>query len=419
MRIKRLTISGYRCFAEPFVLDDLGPVVALYGENNSGKSTVLSALRLLGRLMAQNLLQLLLEEPQKAEAAYQRLGEDEWMFTLGEPRRVSVEAHWESPDRTVCFEVSDDGRGDIVISLSRWGELDDVDLSVLREHLRWIREVSERPDEQELARRREALMTAEQRWALAQATSVLVATVGPAYVPTPRNTLQSIADARRSLDIAVRSRAKALFVQLGSMARGLPPGEFELGGVDGAPDVSFVEARGVLPLHKLGAGTQALVTLLAEMYLTQCSVMCLEEPETHQNPLQQNNVVALLERFARSGEAPQFFVATHSLTLASASIDLRVLKREGVRVTVRTAERKEVQMEFGAHLSIEEPPRRATRFVGEDGAVLLPQTLREELGIRSGELVFFVRRERVQGAPIWELMSERAIDDALGEGRTE
>lgn len=419
MRIKRLSISGYRCFAKPFVLDDLGQVVALYGENNSGKSTVLSALRLLGRLMAQNLLQLLLEEPQRAEAAYQKLGEDEWMFTLGEPRRVSVEASWENPDRTVSFEVSDDGLGNIIISLSRWVDEGDVDPSMLKEHLRWIREVSESPDEQEIERRREALRMAEQRWALGQATSVLVATAGPVYVPTPPSTLQSIADARRSLDIAVRRRAKALFAQLGSMARGLPPGEFELGGFDGSPDVSFVEERGVLPLQKLGAGTQALVTLLAEMYLTECSVLCLEEPETHQNPLQQKNVVELLEQIASSNEGPQIFVATHSLTLASASLDLRMLVREGVRLAVRMVERQEVQMEFGPHLTSEAPPREATRFVGEDGAVLLPLTLREELGIHPGELVFFVKRTNDGVAPFWVIMSERAIDDELGEGHSE
>ena len=46
--LTRFRVQGYRAISEPIELTDLGPYVALYGDNAVGKSSVLEAVGLLG-----------------------------------------------------------------------------------------------------------------------------------------------------------------------------------------------------------------------------------------------------------------------------------------------------------------------------------------------------------------------------------
>jgi hypothetical protein len=432
MRIKRLSISGYRCFAEPFVLDDLGHVVALYGENNAGKSTVLMALRLLGRLMAIPLPQLLLAEPQRAAVAYERLGEDEWMFTLGQPRRVSLQAEWEGTRRTIAFEITRSDDDSIVVKLDLWRDGDEDVLQGGTEQYFYVPapQVSHRDAQSDsMSKRREeeearvqakksedARQALERRWAeTLPGRTGLVELVGPNFTPASKDILQSITDALRSNVLARRNRGKLLLKELNEMARGLSGGAFELGGEDDKPDLSFVEDRGVLPLRQLGSGTQALVSLLAALHLSQSAALCVEEPETHQNPNQQIALVRLFEHRALERIGPQIFIATHSNTLAGANVDLRLLERDGARVVVRRSDQAQLRAKFGQHLNLNAPPDRATEFVGEDGAVRLPKPLLDDLGILPRELVFFVKRSSEGEPSRWEVVSLATMELILGE----
>ncbi|MCK6518293.1 ATP-binding protein [Myxococcota bacterium] len=378
--------------------------------------------------MAIPLAQLVLADAQRAEAAYERLGEDEWMFTLGRPRQVRLQAEWEDTRRRVTFEITQIEDHSIVIKLFAWhdGNVDvlhsllshpkyDVEHGAAEAHdmgLVWSEEeYNERVRESQNVRQ-----AADLRWAeTTRGHTNLVELVGPSFAPVSSDTLQSIADALRSNVLARRNSGKALLKELNESARGLLGGAFELGGEDGKPDLSFVEDRGVLPLRKLGSGTQALVSLLAALHLTQSAALCVEEPETHQNPNQQLALVRLFEHRALERIGPQIFIATHSNTLAAASVDLRLLERDGDRVVARRSDQAQLRAKFGQHLNLNAPPDSATEFVGEDGAVRLPKPLRDDLGILPRELVFFVKRS-AEGEPSrWEVVSLATMELILGE----
>src|SRR5580700_7238363 len=82
-----LAVQGYRAVSAPITLSNLGRYVALYGDNAVGKSSVLRALALLGRLCATHPTELLgTGRPWPMDAFFEKYGEDPWMFNnQGDP----------------------------------------------------------------------------------------------------------------------------------------------------------------------------------------------------------------------------------------------------------------------------------------------------------------------------------------------
>jgi|GEM_PF-2811788 len=51
MRIKRFAVSGFKNFTQEIVLDDMGEICVIHGENNVGKSNLLEAMQLFFKLL--------------------------------------------------------------------------------------------------------------------------------------------------------------------------------------------------------------------------------------------------------------------------------------------------------------------------------------------------------------------------------
>ena len=79
-----------------------------------------------------------------------------------------------------------------------------------------------------------------------------------------------------------------------------------------ARDTLIVHIDGrALPLESLGTGIHEVVILASAATLLQNSVVCMEEPELHLNPILQKKLV----RYLMSATSNQYFVTTHSAAL--------------------------------------------------------------------------------------------------------
>jgi predicted ATP-dependent endonuclease of OLD family len=66
-----------------------------------------------------------------------------------------------------------------------------------------------------------------------------------------------------------------------------------------------------LPLESLGTGIQEVIILAAASTIMEDTVICMEEPELHLNPILQRKLVRYLERATSN----QYFITTHSAAL--------------------------------------------------------------------------------------------------------
>lgn len=79
-------------------------------------------------------------------------------------------------------------------------------------------------------------------------------------------------------------------------------------------DVGFVNGNGWLPLESAGCGTRQLLLLLGQLFLNDCPVVAVDEPENSLSAGLQQHVVSLLERLIQDPQSRlcQLFIATHS-----------------------------------------------------------------------------------------------------------
>jgi AAA15 family ATPase/GTPase len=54
MQVKRFSVKGYKNFVSEIVLEDMGAICVIHGENNIGKSNLLEAMQLFFQLLCFN-----------------------------------------------------------------------------------------------------------------------------------------------------------------------------------------------------------------------------------------------------------------------------------------------------------------------------------------------------------------------------
>lgn len=408
-------MEGYRSFEAPIELDGLGRVVVLYGLNNAGKTNLLRAVELLGHLVDQELVRALDDTPQALDPFLSRMGQDAWMFAQGRPPIVRIEAELAPSGDVVGFEIRREG--DVIrCQLTRWveGGADAAAEAVAarRALLHALEDdfgAPDRPDEEQ------AQMNAvTARWAAFGARLVVARTDG--WLPVSPEKRAAFVQLGRSPEVARRARMRHATETFGKIVHGLPPGgrleDVQLPGLTYAgtrDDLAWVTGEALFPLDHLGSGAQAIFGLLASLVLAQAPIVLVDEPEQHLNVAQQEAVLGALTTSLEGLGLGQLFLATHSIKFARSDLDLRRIDRDE-----QGARAKRVTLpDLGAYEARgpAAPRQEEVSMLADDGSIEIPRDVRDALGLRPGEFVYFV--PDAKGG--FRIVSTAAMEAALGD----
>lgn len=422
MYLRSFSIKGYRSFCDTVTLDDLGPAVVFFGNNNAGKTNLIRAIDLFHRLMKLELARLLDTASRNADAFYSELGQDAWMFHI--PGRDIVELEGgiafapEKTPMTIGFRIARDGDG-ISLELSDWnGACAGTPLARARDARSAMIKSQDLPapskdaPDEEKKSWQEAIALADSQWKQASdewARMVEGYAPGMSIHLAVQDGLQARALRKRfiqltkSVDLKRRKRAVWAIERFAAVVPGLAEGRLEPiesptpDAIEPADtsDFGWVSNESILPLDQLGSGARSTFAVLAALALADTRVVALEEPESSLNAkIQRLLADTIVGSVGAEVPVSQLFVATHSPAFAHCDCDIRLVDRlDGD--TMITREPASVIRDL---TGFPPPPGddhrdRTASLLDYDGTIRLPEHVLNEFEVSKGHFVYFVRAE--------------------------
>jgi hypothetical protein len=433
MRLQWFEIEGYKNIRAPVRLEDLAEVNVLHGDNNVGKSNLLEAIGLLFVL-----LQALREEVRGGVSLAERFArrtppeqvlEDEDASVLGTARSWTYFAergfppgeifHLQQPRPIrlragLLLETQELDEGDPSwlarpLSLGVRLERREDELVMALEELRQADGTHVGSEEGDIARvlerlvRRRRQKTFEPRFALVRADRTVAAESEPGSkesVPLatrellPPELALALYDAESATDPVLRQRFEQFRRALESFRDLLGDGQWQVR-YDRRADraeVSFDSATARIPLRLMGSGVQQVVSLTARLVMTGADIMAVEEPELNLRHGAQLRLREIFRQLVRDSQGPsQLFLTSHSPAFETRDIFYALTRSpEGPRVEKRPS--AEAFRYTLPETSV--PPagaRAPLSYVTSEGLVLIPEDVRQKLGLEHGGGVVFVR----------------------------
>lgn len=389
------SVSGFRAISTTLELRDLRSAVILYGDNATGKSSVLDALRVLGRL-CQTPGRELFGRPWDEAVFYERFNLDANVFNCACGDTIRLEAST-SEGLNVAFElrrIFDAGGG--WVSVRPLMPVEDVAfLNLALDKVQRVQLDDLEPDAHPLGvepRRQEAsqeLAEALADWDAQAARRPSVGMVSSPAIPVPDKLRARFGQAWRSRDLSLRRRVRASVEAFGQLFPAL--GEGALEPTDNPPrhdaDVAWIGPDHPLDLDHLGGGPQSAFGTLAEVGLAQTAIVCLEEPEAFVGERAFTGMRGAVQAALQSGIVSQVWIATHAISLAQAGDSIFILDRQH-GVTTASPGGPDALARFAPMVA--PPSADSLGRLGVDGSVRLPPRVVSEMGLSPGEFVYVV-----------------------------
>lgn len=471
MRLEWFEVSGFKNLREQVKLEDIGSLAVLHGANGIGKSNLLEAIAaffealagnqgdLRGSLLTTQLLQSVAKDSLPGGLP-EALGGGGAVFTtlVGQPVRELFNLTDRAPIRFAArFEITES-------DLVRWG-------------YRALEQASGRPliagrvgkhqvalTLRELDGKSAALSLEKESWHLEQAGQqftvtlrdmpdlfVVLAQFRPvALIPPTRLPLPAMGrDGTEPNPYSHRDLIPSeLCLALHDSAATDEPAQREAWGrfldamkpfadlIGGSIEAEFdrkkrrarlsVRKDGhKLGTHLLGSGIQQLISLIGLLVIHPAPILLLEEPELNQRyPLQQK-LCEVIKAVTQGESQKQVILSTHS----SAFEDHRLANHAffyGMEYVEGSVTVKRRPLSQVAQFTFDQPYRQPSTtsnlkeppcWVNADGLVEVPEDIRDELGLRGGGGVFFVKRkdtghiEFLTDQQLFELLDLRGTDD--------
>lgn len=419
MKLTRFEVCGYKNFTRPVILEDLGAINILHGDNNIGKSNLLEAMHLFFRMLSEEASgqSIPLNGPREFsdKEFFSRTGhQPAFIFNLvtrdpidiqarislqpGELERarlkpmldashVEIGLHLEWIDGSISFRVSQfvfaDGT-DVASGHTRSDTLRFVQrfaLFLARNML--VHDQKDRPSF--------ALIDETRR--LRSPAGRLDADDGGVI---PQSLMKRLYQTRDSLD-AVRVNNWKLFAELASSCfPQLEGGEF-LTRFDidqGRADLVWSQGDIRMPVELLGSGVQQALALLGQLLTTDATWVAIEEPECNLSFELQLRLRNAFRRVVDDPSGPsQLFMTSHSpaFEVGDCFYGMRVQDNAPI-VERRPIERVNDYLKF----DVDRPPhdgRAPLSYVTSDGLVRLPPVVIDRLGVRKGGTILFLDRD--------------------------
>jgi hypothetical protein len=340
MRIHSFQVQGLANFANAVALGPLEEINLLYGPSNAGKSNLLRAVELYFRLMGAG------EAVTKAQRDTLDQPDDELRellsvsFSRTAPQPIVLDVEWtlagedleeagllpDFPYKRVktVLELDPAGRS-LEIRVRKW-LMEQTDVAPL--------DRDKDPALVGFAQQIRRLLSDARPFQFDQPVLPAVR-LGQSAELFPQSLRDALFDARQSLAPEARKRW-ALFCELAATMRAeLGAGSWEtvFERSTGRADLVYVRGEESVRLEWMGAGVQRLTALVAELALAPERWIMMEEPEWRLSPSLQKRLATLARRVVRAGLGPrQFFITTHSPTLASLGTAFAVELAEGAPV---------------------------------------------------------------------------------------
>lgn len=323
MQLRSIIVEGYGPFQKPIALGPLHDLNCLYGATNVGKSSLLRAIELYfmllgaGEGVAKAQRQMLDDaDPlllQRIEAAVTRKEPTpitfraEWAVSAGDLESAGLSSEFDCSRVMTAFELGCVPRMPDLKVLSFF--LGKTDVSGY-DH-------ADKTNEGAMARqaRQVRRMLADARPFQQDQAILPFRFLGGDPDPFPQSLRDRLFDARQSVD-PVQRRRWELFQELaGEVKAELGPGSWEttFDRSTNQAGLVYLQASGPLHLRQMPAGLLRLVSLTAEVCLSEERYLALEEPEWRLSPDLQARFRNIARRVVRERVgARQVLISTHS-----------------------------------------------------------------------------------------------------------
>lgn len=402
MYLKRYEVSGFKNLTGPVVLEDLGPVNVLHGENNVGKSNVLQSIDWFFALLPLTASKRGMGPPGVAlvqlSGLHQRVLDDQ-VFNLSVPRPI----RWSV---TVTVEAADLAR----VGIPDVGPLD-VEVGV---------ELGGTPTDPRVfsTTGRASLPSGVEfetviEWLGLGFGPVRGSTAfglvdtwrrvrGDEPTPTPQQVrsiipesrLLALYDAREALDPVPRARWAAYEQAMGVLAATLGGGRFLLTFQRQMGRALLVYEQGEVrvPASLLGTGIQQVAALIMQVVTSDAAIVGVEEPELNLRYSLQLTLREMFDSLVGSTRGVrQLFLTSHSPAFEHG--DHFYWMRHGTDgPTVEKRSLKDVA-DATAMTSLDTVPsgHAVTSYVTTEGLTRVPETVVQALHLQDGGPVYFHR----------------------------
>jgi hypothetical protein len=447
MQLKTFRVKGFKNFRSEVVLEELGPINVIHGDNNVGKSNLVEAIGLLFLLLGEAFERgaryphgmrgpdggrdedelPLLHTRSLPQARVQRLGfPASEIFHSGTPMPIEIAATLEvSHDELVKAGIEPPvavASLFIVLELTRpvqaldalrlevrdlrLGETDTDSLQADARMRDFVRQLgaylSQDPTDPGLIVPRYAWITVDRSLSPKVEETGYIRDDDDNWPSTGRDLIPSdlclkLHDARASDDARSYQRWELFVSVLKRFQRVMGDGELDVV-YDRREDRARLWFRGTegrLPAHVLGSGVQQIVGLIGRMIMSRAAILAIEEPELNLRYTVQLELREVLEHLVKDPAGPgQLFLTSHSPAFESSECFYAMRASDSGPVVERRPSTEAPQ--FTGHQVDTVPPsgkRAPLCYVSSEGLVLVPEDVRQRLGVEHGGGVFFLDRE--------------------------
>jgi hypothetical protein len=401
LRFEKIAITNFRTFRErtEVPLWTASGITTFHGDNGSGKSTALAA------------LSFALDGARWCLANGDRVLGWDSMDGPVELRRRDVRSIADGPmELELTFEASGDQRAVRVRVEQRVDNPNAATLSAaFRAGDSWVT-ASERAQKHVLLRDRVLALLTAPRGTGSRPLAILDAQRRAKWAGSGTSPLVEQLFERRISKVSEQRERWRAFQGVLDRSPTLHGKEISVDRVEkNADPVLFVEERGktVLALDELSSGERQFVLLSASVFVSDASVVAIEEPELSLDAGNQALLREILAAQIAAGLVDQVIIESHVASFDGPDVVRFERDAEGVsRVHVATAAGEDVA-------ALREHAKSAgadQQWVTREGFTKLPTAMVKELGVGSdGKLVWFLR-----GPERWEVWPEQELETMLG-----
>jgi predicted ATP-dependent endonuclease of OLD family len=284
MRLKRFSVKGFKNFQQEIVLEDMGTICVIHGENNVGKSNVLEAMQLFFQLLQKKDSVTLDQADFKASE----------IFTLGNQSPIIMSATFEHSE-----EQSEDNT--ISISLQKAHNGLKITKTIPQSQESLFKNFFENPF---------ALIGVDRR--------ISEKEIETERLMVPQTLLLKLYDAKDSLEPAIFEKWELFVRTMQRFNDVLGEGEFIsiFNRHNNRANLVFQsnsKLRRRIPIEILGSGIQQVIALVARLLVSHATFVAIEEPELNLRYTLQMRLWEILHEIVKAPVGPQqIFLTSHS-----------------------------------------------------------------------------------------------------------